>query len=140
MRELTEQAGRVRADKLLELIEQFAGAEARMRWAPNRKMHFEIAVIRAIQTLGQATLSEVLETLSAMRGGGAPPVFKAPEPKPKPAVAPRPVAKAPAPVAVEKPAAVVEQPTAAVEETPPWDEEIDAAAGRRNVEPEPPLG
>ena len=138
VRELTEQAGRVRADKLLELIEQFAGAEARMRWSPNRKMHFEIAVIRAIQTLGQATLSEVIETLSAMRGGGAPPVFKAPEPKPKAAVAPRPVAKAPAPVAVEKPVAVVEKPTSTVEETPPWDEEIDAAAGRRNVEPEPP--
>jgi DNA polymerase-3 subunit gamma/tau len=147
VRELTEQAGRLRADKLLELIEQFAGAEARMRWSPNRKMHFEIAVIRAIQTLGQATLSEVIETLSAMRGGGAPPIVRAPEPKPRPAPAPvpRPVAKAPAPVAVEKPALVVEKPPAVVEkpavvqeETPPWDEEIDAAAGRRNVEPEPP--
>jgi DNA polymerase-3 subunit gamma/tau len=129
VRELTEQAGRVRADKLLELIEQFAGAEARMRWSPNRKMHFEIAVIRAIQTLGQATLTEVIETLSAIRGGGAPPVIKAPEPRPKSAVVPKPAAKAPAPVAAEKAPAVV------VEESPPWDEEIDAAASRRDVEP-----
>jgi DNA polymerase-3 subunit gamma/tau len=137
VRELTEQAGRVRGDKLLELIEQFAGAEARMRWSPNRKMHFEIAVIRAIQTLGQATLSEVIETLSAMRGGAAPPVVKAPEPRPKPAVAPRPVAKAPAPVAVEKPAVVVEKPAAVVvEQAPPWDEEIDAGSSRRHAEPE----
>src|SRR4030095_6155966 len=44
-----------------------------MKWAPNKKMHLEIAVIRAIQTLGQATLSEVLDTLSAMRDGAPPP-------------------------------------------------------------------
>jgi DNA polymerase-3 subunit gamma/tau len=141
VRELTEQAARVRGDKLLELIEQFASAEARMRWSPNRKMHFEIAVIRAIQTLGQATLSEVIETLSAMRGGGAPPIIKAPESKPKPAVVPKPPAKAPAPVAVEKPV-VVEKPAqkappVVAEETPPWDEEIDAVAGRRDAELQP---
>jgi DNA polymerase-3 subunit gamma/tau len=71
--ELTAQAGRVAADKLLSLIEQFADAEGRMKWAANKKMHFEIAAIRAIQTLGQATLTEVLDTLTALRGGGAPP-------------------------------------------------------------------
>ena len=32
-----------------------------MKWAPNKKMHLEVGVIRAIQTLSQATLSEVLE-------------------------------------------------------------------------------
>ena len=67
---LVEQSGRIGTDKLLELIEQFAAAEGRMKWAANKKMHFEIAAIRAIQTLGQATLTEVLETLTAIRGGG----------------------------------------------------------------------
>ena len=67
---LVEQSGRISTDKLLELIEQFAAAEGRMKWAANKKMHFEIAAIRAIQTLGQATLTEVLETLTAIRGGG----------------------------------------------------------------------
>lgn len=70
---LVEQSGRIGTDKLLELIEQFAQAESRMKWAANKKMHFEIAAIRAIQTLGQATLTEVLDTLSAIRGGGVPP-------------------------------------------------------------------
>ncbi len=67
---LAEQSGRIGTDRLLELIEQFASAETRMKWAANKKMHFEVAAIRAIQTLGQATLTEVLDTLTAIRGGG----------------------------------------------------------------------
>ncbi|MEA3187025.1 MAG: polymerase subunit gamma/tau [Chthoniobacter sp.] len=66
---LQSQAAQVPMDRLLELIEQFAAAEERMKWAPNKKMHFEIAVIKAIQTLGQATLSEVIDTLAALRDG-----------------------------------------------------------------------
>jgi DNA polymerase III subunit gamma/tau len=67
-------------DRLLELIDQFAAAEARMKWAPNKKLHFEVAIIRAIQMLGQATLDEVIEKLGELRDGGkarspgAPPV------------------------------------------------------------------
>ena len=59
---LTEQAGRVAMDRLLDLIEQFAAAEGRMKWAPNKKMHIEIAIIRAIQTLHQATLTDQVRT------------------------------------------------------------------------------
>jgi hypothetical protein len=40
-----------------------------MKWAPNKKLHFEVAVIRAIQTLGQTTLDEVIENLNALRDG-----------------------------------------------------------------------
>ncbi len=29
-------------DRLLELIDQFAAAEGRMKWAPNKKLHFEV--------------------------------------------------------------------------------------------------
>src|SRR5207248_5435346 len=56
-------------DRLLEWIDQFAAAEARMKWAPNKKLHFEVAIIRAIQSLGQATLDEVIEKLSELRDG-----------------------------------------------------------------------
>jgi len=101
---LTEQSTRIAADKLLDLIEQFANAEGRMKWAANKKMHFEIAAIRAIQTLSQATLTEVLDTLTALRGGG---------PFPEKAKAPAPRATPP-PAAPKKPAATV-----ATEETKP---------------------
>ncbi len=49
-----------------------------MKWAPNKKLHFEVAIIKAIQSLGQATLDEVIEKLGELRDGtarppGAPP-------------------------------------------------------------------
>ena len=56
-------------DRVLELIDQFASAEGRMKWVPNKKLHFEVAVIKAIQTLSQVTLNEVIENLSALRDG-----------------------------------------------------------------------
>ncbi len=67
---LEEQTGGLSTDRLLELIEQFAAAETRMKWAPNKKLHFEIAIIKAVQTLEQATLSEILDALAAIRSGG----------------------------------------------------------------------
>jgi len=68
---LGKEAGLVETDRLLELIEQFAEAEGRMKWAPNKKLHFEVAVIKAIQTLGQVTLDEVIENLVALRNESA---------------------------------------------------------------------
>ncbi|HWN64459.1 MAG TPA: DNA polymerase III subunit gamma/tau, partial [Candidatus Binatus sp.] len=67
---LAAHAELITTDRLLELIDQFAAAEGRMKWAPNKKLHFEVALIRAIQSLSQATLDEVIENLSALRGGG----------------------------------------------------------------------
>ncbi len=64
-----QQAALLGTDRVLELIEQFATAEGRMKWAPNKKLHFEVAVIKAIQTLNQATLDEVIENLSALQDG-----------------------------------------------------------------------
>src|SRR5881394_3010402 len=62
---LSAHAELVTTDRLLELVDQFAAAEGRMKWAPNKKLHFEVALIRAIQSLSQATLDEVIESLSA---------------------------------------------------------------------------
>jgi DNA polymerase-3 subunit gamma/tau len=66
---LTAQADLVETPRLLELIDQFADAEGRMKWAPNKKLHFEVAVIKAIQSLGQTTLDEVIERLGQLRDG-----------------------------------------------------------------------
>jgi DNA polymerase III subunit gamma/tau len=72
---LAAHAELISTDRLLELIDQFAAAEGRMKWAPNKKLHFEVAIIKAIQSLGQATLDEVIEKLGELRdGGGAKPV------------------------------------------------------------------
>jgi DNA polymerase-3 subunit gamma/tau len=69
---LEAQAAMIETDRLLELIDQFAAAEGRMKWAPNKRLHFEVAVIKAIQTLNQVTLNEVIENLAALRDGKVP--------------------------------------------------------------------
>ena len=85
---LKSQSESISMDRLLELIEQFAAAETRMKWAPNKKLHFEIAVIKAIQTLGQTTLTEIIDTLAVLRGGGEPSLPKPQAPIPR--IAPKP--------------------------------------------------
>jgi DNA polymerase-3 subunit gamma/tau len=70
---LAAQAQLIETDRLLELIDQFAEAEGRMKWAPNKKLHFEVALIKAIQTLSQVTLNEVIENLNALRDGKSTP-------------------------------------------------------------------
>ena len=70
---LAAHAELISTDRLLELIDQFATAEGRMKWAPNKKLHFEVAIIKAIQSLGQATLDEVIEKLGQLRDGGESP-------------------------------------------------------------------
>lgn len=66
---LSAEGALIETDRLLELIDQFADAEARMKWAPNKKLHFEVAVIKAIQSLGQTTLDDVILKLSELRDG-----------------------------------------------------------------------
>ena len=118
---LTEQSAKLPMDRLLELIEQFAAAENRMKWAPNKKMHFEIAVIKAIQTLGQTTLTEVIDSLTTLRSGGTPPMRPEALPSQKktssPAIAPAefPPAEKTTAVAQEEPAPTEPKPVPAAE-------------------------
>jgi DNA polymerase-3 subunit gamma/tau len=67
---LATHAELITTGRLLELLDQFAAAEGRMKWAPNKKLHLEVAIIKAIQSLGQATLDEVIERLGELRNGG----------------------------------------------------------------------
>jgi DNA polymerase-3 subunit gamma/tau len=79
---LAAQAELISTDRLLELIDQFAAAEGRMKWAPNKKLHFEVAIIKAIQSLGQATLDEVIEKLGELRDNSGAPTPAAPSVQP----------------------------------------------------------
>ena len=118
---LATHAELISTDRLLELIDQFAAAEGRMKWAPNKKLHFEVAIIKAIQSLGQATLDEVIEKLGELRDGdkARPPV--APPRKAAPAVAG--VSLAPQTRAVDTAARIeerVEEKAAAVDPEKIW--------------------
>jgi DNA polymerase-3 subunit gamma/tau len=132
---LEAQAAMIETDRLLELIDQFAAAEGRMKWAPNKRLHFEVAVIKAIQTLSQVTLSEVIENLAALREGRSEPqaslpksMAKPPEKRTAPPVAPA-IPKTEAPRAAEQ--AQAYQPKAVTE-----DHAMAPAAEPKTVDPE----
>lgn len=99
-----EKQGPVPREKLLVLLDHFAETEARMRWASDKKLQFDVAVIKAAHLLEQASLDDVIDTLAALQSGTPPP--------------PRPVESRPTPKSVEKsvPPAVptVEKPVEAV--------------------------
>ena len=119
-RAFAEQSGRVGAARLLELIDLFATAESRIKWAPDKKLHFEIALIKAVQSLGQATLDDVIETLSEIRGGGSP-SSPAP-PVARPAAAAKPVGRvAETPPAAPAPRRAPAAPAAAESTVAPGD-------------------
>ncbi len=143
------QSALVATERLLELIDGFAAAENRMKWAPNKKLHFEIALIKAIQSLGQSTLTEVIDALTVLRegGGAAPsareddttsplPPRREPEPRRETKVAeapprmdfsalkksvsgPAPAAPSPAPVPPATPVPVATKPVPAPDSEPP---------------------
>jgi DNA polymerase-3 subunit gamma/tau len=114
---LEAQAAMIETDRLLELIDQFAAAEGRMKWAPNKRLHFEVAVIKAIQTLNQVTLNEVIENLAALRDGKSQPQSTTPA-----KTGPKTSAPPPSPAKVE-PARVAEQ----VQQTPVVEREAPPA-------------
>ncbi|HEY2573360.1 MAG TPA: DNA polymerase III subunit gamma/tau, partial [Verrucomicrobiaceae bacterium] len=55
-----EQAGMIAAESLLRVMDGLAEVDARMKWAGNKLLHFEIGVIQAVQSLGEVTLSDVM--------------------------------------------------------------------------------
>ncbi|MBU6302264.1 MAG: DNA polymerase III subunit gamma/tau [Verrucomicrobia bacterium] len=96
---LREQARLSTPERLLRLIDHFAATEAKLKWAPNKGLHLEIAVIKAMQILGETTLSDVIGLLhqtgdaigvdlapgpasaGSRAGGEAPPPPRKPAPK-----------------------------------------------------------
>ena len=68
-------------DKLLILLDHLAETESRMKWAADKKLQLDVAVIKAAHLLDQVSLDEVIETLTALRAG-APPSPPSPRPAP----------------------------------------------------------
>jgi DNA polymerase-3 subunit gamma/tau len=137
---LEAQAAMIETDRLLELIDQFAAAEGRMKWAPNKRLHFEVAVIKAIQTLNQVTLNEVIENLAALRDGKGPVGRDAVEPlaaPPKTSAKPSTAAKPEAPRVAEKTPApeprTETQDRPAVDHEAVWRKALEEIRSRRRL-------
>jgi len=76
-------------ERLLTLLDHFSEAEGRLRWATDKRLYFDVAIIKAVHLLDEASLTDVIDTLVAI-GGGEP----LPE-RPKQTAAPAPVRREP---------------------------------------------
>jgi DNA polymerase III subunit gamma/tau len=56
----------VKPRELLRLIEIFSEAEPGLKWTSNKKLHLEIAIIRAIQSLREVGIDRILEALESL--------------------------------------------------------------------------
>lgn len=106
-----EQRTAVPREKLLALLDHFAETETRMRWAADKKLQLDVAIIKAVHLLEQASLDDVIDALAALQGGAPPPAPKAGLPPPARAVEKSAPAPAPAPAA--PPVRTAEPPVAA---------------------------
>lgn len=66
---LVAAAESVQTDRILTLIDTLADTEGRMKWAANKRLHFEIGLIKAIQSLNEIRIGDVIKAL-----GGAGPI------------------------------------------------------------------
>jgi DNA polymerase-3 subunit gamma/tau len=65
-------AKNVSQDRLLAVLDNLADADAKMRRASNKQLHFEIALIRAIQSLDEVRISDVIRALEKAPENTAP--------------------------------------------------------------------
>ncbi|MEY5019652.1 MAG: polymerase subunit gamma/tau [Verrucomicrobiota bacterium] len=103
------------ADRLLAAIDVFAETESRMKWATNKRLHFELGVIKSIQSLGEFRITDVIKALNkgisssgddvvvSMETSVTAPPIKVDEPK---SVATTPAKPAPKPASKSKSSAI----------------------------------
>ena len=121
--QLLESAGDYPPDRILAAIDVFAETEGRMKWATNKRLHFELGVIKSIQSLGEVRITDVIKVLTrgadfipaasggehrspVSRSAGVPPTTSVSPPAP---ANPLPAANEPQP---EPPPAAKPKPTA----------------------------
>jgi DNA polymerase-3 subunit gamma/tau len=96
---LEELAPVVDTHRLLRLIDGASEVEATIKWASNKKLHLEIALIRAIQTLSEVSLDNVIDALENLRGSsGASPVKERKKGSTEERSIPEPIQQKPAPL------------------------------------------
>jgi len=109
----------VPTDRILALIDILADTEGRMKWAANKRLHLEIGLIKAIQSLNDARISDVIKALA-----GAGPIEQP---------SPQRVQETPAAQTTREPA---KEP--APKETPPWNTEKPEKS-KATPTPAPPI-
>lgn len=93
--------GEVPQEKILDLIEHFGEAETRMKWVADKKLQLDVALIKALHLLDEASLTDVIAKLTELGGAEASSAVVNVPPRPAKPLAPKPapVAETPPPPA-----------------------------------------
>jgi len=54
---------KIKLERLLNIIDVFAEADGRMKWATHKRLHLEMAIIRAIHSLDEVLIDDVIRSL-----------------------------------------------------------------------------
>ncbi len=101
LKEVKAQAELIDTSRLLTLIDLLAETDGRMKWAPNKKLHFEIGAIKAIQAVSESTIDDVIAMVnSAATAAGSLPAASAPASAPATTQPSQPVQAAPSALSV----------------------------------------
>ena len=141
--DLLQASANIAPDRILAGIDVFAETEGRMKWATNKRLHFELGLIKAIQTLGEVRITDVIKALTKgadLCGSDVAPPPAAAEPQP---IASSPPPAAPPPAAPAKPAAkaaasALDALDLMIEAAPEVSEPPPAPEPPPKTEPEPP--
>ena len=55
---------RIPLDKIVNLMDALSGAEEQMRWSVNKRLHLELGVIKAVHSLAQVNISDIIKALN----------------------------------------------------------------------------
>jgi DNA polymerase-3 subunit gamma/tau len=139
-------------ERILAAIDVFAETEGRMKWATNKRLHFELGMIKAIQVLSEVRITDIISVLT--RGADhlsqPSPAPAQPAPATEPAETAQPVATPkqpePVPVAKKKPSDTLSDFDALIASAPDGDDEEEeppvseqkTAAPAPTMQPEAP--
>ena len=118
--ELAELVKRTHTDKILRLVEVLAETEDKMRWSSNKRLHLEMGLIKAVHTLAEASISDIIMALE-----GAPLATAAPASSSDPASQQEPstfISSATAPTPAPRPN--IQSPVAATKPTPATEQHL----------------
>ena len=65
---MIRQSGLAAPEQLLRIVDGLAEVDARMRWASNKRLHLELGVIQAVESMAEVSLSDVIAAIDKAGG------------------------------------------------------------------------
>ncbi|MBL9115878.1 MAG: DNA polymerase III subunit gamma/tau [Verrucomicrobiaceae bacterium] len=68
LQRIKTQAAQATGEQLLRVVDGLAEVDARMRWSSNKRLHLELGVIQAVESMAEVSLSDVINAIDKAGG------------------------------------------------------------------------